>query len=691
MKRQIAGLVLAMFLVYLLAVPAGAAPLFPDVPDNHWARDAVADLASKGIIEGYPSGTFKGDRAVTRWEMALMIQRLLAKMSAEHAKFAAKADLEALRALVNEYKDELNAIGVRVTNLEEHYRGLDMRTRELEKIRFYGYVHTMLVGMDIRGSLDDAGSRAVPVVDWSNGRVLQNGSGFSGVGKLGTVVNPGKDFTFGLEIAGYYSTGDQVIDQYWGVNPPYLSNPFTATGSAAPGIMPSNNTPWNRVTLDRFWFRYKPLKTLLTVGSFEPEIMERTVLYGQRNPNINLPDRLPFYGIDVKGLMGKRSDFSYEVLYSQLAQASFYQTNAYAGTVKYKFKNGEVKLHFLNARNSEFGDGVNQGVGGVVLPAYPVSPGNAAIYWRTKSGLINNSGTGPQNVNVFGINIDYKFNKNWMGYAKFASSDYDPDTTNRIYDESATGNLFNIGVKVEYDKVRGNLEYISVENDYNPFVLQYPGPNQGIPVFLPYSTYYFNYYQLHDYIRYPNNRQGGRLSLEYDFTKKTTAGVSYNYLEQVKASTVENFTKVGSVEPLFSYLQGGGTKKGNVQEAGLWLRHDFGKLKGKIGYNYFLQRRDAVRIDDVDLHEDLLYLNLQYPLNQKLDLSANYYYINYSGHNGTANLGFRQNIPSISANYNFDKNMSIGATYRYYSYEDTETKDADWNAGQFLMEYKLKF
>ena len=63
-----------------LAAPAFAAPLFPDVPENHWARDAVATLAAKGIVEGYPDGTFKGDRNATRWEVAMMVARLLGQM-----------------------------------------------------------------------------------------------------------------------------------------------------------------------------------------------------------------------------------------------------------------------------------------------------------------------------------------------------------------------------------------------------------------------------------------------------------------------------------------------------------------------------------------------------------------------------------------------------------------------------------
>ncbi|MCA9793553.1 MAG: S-layer homology domain-containing protein, partial [Candidatus Eremiobacteraeota bacterium] len=115
---------------------AWAAPLFPDVPDNHWAKDAVAALAAKGLVEGYPDGTFKGDRAASRYEVAMIVARLLAKMEQAHASFATKAELQELRKLADAYKEELEAFGVRVTNLEEQTNRLDLRVSELERIRF---------------------------------------------------------------------------------------------------------------------------------------------------------------------------------------------------------------------------------------------------------------------------------------------------------------------------------------------------------------------------------------------------------------------------------------------------------------------------------------------------------------------------------------------------------------------------
>ena len=150
MKKRIWS-ILASMLMFSMVVPALAAPLFPDVPDNHWAKDAVAALAAKGLVEGYPDGTFKGDRAATRWETAMIVARLLSKMEQAHATFATKAELDELRKLVNALREELDALGVRVTNLEENVARIDKRVTELERITFYGEVEARAAFLEHRG------------------------------------------------------------------------------------------------------------------------------------------------------------------------------------------------------------------------------------------------------------------------------------------------------------------------------------------------------------------------------------------------------------------------------------------------------------------------------------------------------------------------------------------------------------
>lgn len=53
--------------------------LFPDVAENHWAYEYVKELVKQGAIEGYPDGTFKGDRMMTRYEFAAMLYKVMQK------------------------------------------------------------------------------------------------------------------------------------------------------------------------------------------------------------------------------------------------------------------------------------------------------------------------------------------------------------------------------------------------------------------------------------------------------------------------------------------------------------------------------------------------------------------------------------------------------------------------------------
>ena len=76
MKKLLAILVSALMVV-MTALPVMATTPFADVPDYHWAVDAVNLLAALGVVEGYPDGTFKGGQPATRYEVALMIARAL--------------------------------------------------------------------------------------------------------------------------------------------------------------------------------------------------------------------------------------------------------------------------------------------------------------------------------------------------------------------------------------------------------------------------------------------------------------------------------------------------------------------------------------------------------------------------------------------------------------------------------------
>ena len=98
------SLVLAMAMGLGITASAYAANPFSDVPAGHWAYDSISKLAAAGVIEGYGDDTFRGDRLMTRYEMAQIVARAMAK----------GANVDKLAA---EFADELDSLGVRISAL----------------------------------------------------------------------------------------------------------------------------------------------------------------------------------------------------------------------------------------------------------------------------------------------------------------------------------------------------------------------------------------------------------------------------------------------------------------------------------------------------------------------------------------------------------------------------------------------
>ncbi len=100
------SLVLAMAMALGVTASAYAANPFSDVPAGHWAYDSINKLAAAGVIEGYGDTTFGGDKLMTRYEMAQIVAKAMAK----------GANVDKLAA---EFAEELDNLGVRVANLEK--------------------------------------------------------------------------------------------------------------------------------------------------------------------------------------------------------------------------------------------------------------------------------------------------------------------------------------------------------------------------------------------------------------------------------------------------------------------------------------------------------------------------------------------------------------------------------------------
>ncbi len=443
MKKRVLSFVAAT-MVLGATMPAYAAPLFPDVKDDHWAKDAVAKLAAQGLLEGYPDGTFKGDRAATRWEVAMIVARLLAKMEQANATFATKAELDEVRKLANALKDELDALGVRVTNLEENVSRLDKRVSELERITFYGYVDTRgsissfhntgrndnsnnsapfagagavpavnynaAVGSVQGAQLNPVNNGVLPVADFRNGRPLLNGVGFTARAVLGLRVRVSDDIDAGAEFSAYTSQGNQFIDAYWGVTAPWQSNTFTANGNVGAvnvfgnggALNSGGNSPYSRMTLDSFWVVHNPSQTKLILGAFQETNMDNLIYAGQWNPGAYGPRYLGGFGFNVNGKVDVSDTgvFRWEALGTRLGDANVnpvtgagYDTFLLGANVEFEFDGGSVKANYAR---------VTQDVSQTGVGARAVGLTNGAGNGAFPNGL-NQSGGTAANFATFGL------------------------------------------------------------------------------------------------------------------------------------------------------------------------------------------------------------------------------------------------------------------------------------------------
>ena len=138
-KKTLVSAITAALVVGAASTTFAANNPFSDVPADSWAYDAVSTLAADGVIDGYPDGTYQGQNTMTRYEMAQIVARAMAKTDLE------KADKALVDKLAAEFADELDNLGVRVADLEKksdnvvwkgelRYRYVDASSNAVSKI-----------------------------------------------------------------------------------------------------------------------------------------------------------------------------------------------------------------------------------------------------------------------------------------------------------------------------------------------------------------------------------------------------------------------------------------------------------------------------------------------------------------------------------------------------------------------------
>jgi hypothetical protein len=726
---------LAVALVVIFATSAFAAPLFPDVPEQHWARDAVANLAAKGILEGYPDGTFKGDRAATRWEMAMALQRFLAKMEAEHSKFATKAELEQLRAVVNNLKDELEALGVRVKNLEAKVDEHDKRITELERITFEGDFVTRLVTTSVKnngrtlngtgfwensvggvnGIFATPGTVAAPgvgflpgTVSLTNLRPLVNGLGLTAKANLTVKVKVDKDWNAKLRFAAYTSVGNEVLDAYWGVSAPYLTNTFTSTNTLFAATQPMNHQPWTRMVFDQLMMEHKPTGTKIVAGAIDDIHFDDFVVAKIVNPGIDGRDTtvyapmmkeaksivstwkfaeckdsyLPYYGISAGGGTRFISDMQWEVMYSKLPSfiggsgAADITPHLIGFNLGWKIKDQyAIKLNFANvSENSTVPVGANY----TTVPVTTLLMGN----WTNPAGetgvLPMNAGTmGTQVQNSVGLSFNYRFDPSKIRIVLAGAYSIYKPTKASSYDIGGSHFRGGIGWTSQKETVDLDLDFVYTDPYYDAMQLFYPLSGttgllgNNVTMMFPNIAYSPFGYQLHDSDMAPNNRTGIRFGGELRWNDGDgRLNLRVGWLQQAKASNyvadVNGFLtgyKPGFIENLYNPLlvvanANSETKKGTDVHLGLGVEHKFSPspFKANLSYDYYSHKRDsnfavgtAQNTNNVvDLKDSILKLGLSYAFNDRFTLRGGVDYTAIQGYHAL----FNPNPAAIFSNTN---------------------------------------
>lgn len=135
-NKKLKALAAAFFTAAAFSV--SAANPFADVEESSWGYQAVCRLSEEGVVAGYPDGTFRGDKNVTRYEMAEIVGKLLAareRLTAEQQ--------ETVDRLAKEYAAELQNLGVRVSDLEKKKGNISFLTEiRVQGIDRYDNVYT---------------------------------------------------------------------------------------------------------------------------------------------------------------------------------------------------------------------------------------------------------------------------------------------------------------------------------------------------------------------------------------------------------------------------------------------------------------------------------------------------------------------------------------------------------------------
>ena len=192
MKKTLVSALTTALVVGAASTTFAAANPFSDVPADHWAYDAVTQLAADGVIEGYGDTTFRGQQNITRYEMAQMIAKAMARTD------VSASDKALIDKLAAEFSDELGNLGVRVSNLE---RNADMvKWNGQARYRYWSQRYENEKGSKDKKNKDQLNFRLEPSAEVNKNWHVK--------ARIDAFMNPSKDETSDLTVKRVWAQGD---------------------------------------------------------------------------------------------------------------------------------------------------------------------------------------------------------------------------------------------------------------------------------------------------------------------------------------------------------------------------------------------------------------------------------------------------------------------------------------------------
>ena len=192
MKKTLVSALTTALVVGAASTTFAAANPFSDVPADHWAYDAVSQLAADGVIEGYGDTTFRGQQNITRYEMAQMIAKAMARTD------VSASDKALIDKLAAEFSDELNNLGVRVSNLE---RNADMvKWNGQARYRYWSQRYEQKDGSTKKQNKDQLNFRLEPSAEVNKNWHVK--------ARIDAFMDPSKDETSDLTVKRVWAQGD---------------------------------------------------------------------------------------------------------------------------------------------------------------------------------------------------------------------------------------------------------------------------------------------------------------------------------------------------------------------------------------------------------------------------------------------------------------------------------------------------